>query len=153
MIYIVVFIAVWLSFYMLVDRNRIGELLPSMIFAGYLGIITDILMLHNRIWEYNHYKPLPHWSVAFLFDIGIYAVVSGLYIQWLPEKRIHQWFYTIPWTTGAILFEYAFIRTEYMHHHKGWTLLSSYLADWFIFYLIILQYHFYRKAPKFISSR
>lgn len=152
MIYLMIIIIFWLIFYIFYDRSRIGEILPSMIFAGYLGMITDILMLHFHLWDYHHYEPLPKWVVAVLFDLGIYAVVAGLYVQWLPESKPLQWLYTIPWTLGAVIFEYIFIRTNYMHHHQGWTLLHSYLADWFIFYLIILQYQFYRRAPEFMSN-
>jgi hypothetical protein len=151
MIYIILFAASWLLFILFVDRSRIGEYLPSMIFAGFLGIITDIFMLYYKIWDYHHYYPLPEWSVAVLLDIGIYAVVAGLFIQWMPSRPALQLLYIFPWTVSAILFEYLFIRMEWMHHHQWWNLRHSYIADWVIFYMILLQYEFYRRAQDFKS--
>jgi hypothetical protein len=152
MIYIILFFLSWTLFILFIDRSRVGEYLPSMIFAGFLGIITDILMLHFKIWDYHNYAPLPDWSVAVSLDTGVYAVVPALYIQWLPSRPALQLLYTLPWTLGTILFEYIFIKMEWMHHHQWWTLMHSYIADWTIFYMIILQYEFYRRAPDFANK-
>jgi hypothetical protein len=148
MIYLLCFVISWLIFYFLADKFRIGEYLPSMIFAGFLAIITDIMMIYNEIWSYHKYWPLPEWAVAFSLDIGVYAVVSALFIQWLPKSRILQLLYIIPWTAGAIAFEFLFLQMDWIKHHQHyWTLMHSYIADWIIFYLIIVQYDFYSKRP------
>lgn len=145
MIFLTLFVASWILFSFFVERTRIGELLPSMIFAGFLGIFTDILMLEYQIWDYHKFYPLSDWMVAILLDLGIYAVVAGLYIQWLPKKPTLQVAYTFVWTTGTIFFEYCFIQLKWMEYHQWWNIGDSYLSDWIIFYLIILQYEFFRK--------
>ncbi|WP_134704893.1 CBO0543 family protein [Ammoniphilus sp. YIM 78166] len=144
MVTILVFIFSWLMFGLLADKKRIPELFPTALFSAFLGLLTDLIMEEYRLWSYVD-KPLSGLAVPLVLDFGIYPVVSYLFIQGLPltiKKRI---IWTFFWSLGAILLEYIYLQFGIIRHHLWWNLWMSYLSDWIIFGLIILQYQFYAK--------
>lgn len=131
----------WIVWVVLADKRRWREIFPVSMFASFLAMLTDHIMEDGyRLWDYHGAHPL----VATLFDdLGIYFVVTYLYIQWLPKNRsaLNMFKYTSIWAGTAIIIEFTHIATGYMEHHGWWTPGHSYIADWILF---ILFYKFYK---------
>lgn len=144
MVTILLFIFSWLVFWVLADKKRIPELFPTALFSAFLALLTDLIMEEYRLWSYLD-KPLSGHVVPLVLDFGIYPVVSYLFIQYLPLGLKKRMICLVFWTLGAILLEYIYLQLGIIRHHKWWNLWMSYLSDWIIFGLIILQYQFYAK--------
>lgn len=145
MFYIVWFILVWLIWNSYADKKRWRELLPVCIFAAFLGIGTDELMHYYPLWEYVGSPLLIHLAD----DFGIYAVVTYLFIQWLPKQCIIQkmLLYWVKWTTVAIIIELIYVHFGYLLYHQWWMIWHSYAADWFL-YWIFYKFHKILKLDK-----
>lgn len=139
MFFIIRFILVWTVWFIFADKKRWRELFPVSIFAGYLGLITDMIIEEQlKLWEYQgEFKEFAEVSD----DIGIYIVVTYLFIQWLPQcKTRASLLYWFLWTSFAIAIEWIHIVTGHMEHHKWWNYGWSYACDWFLFWLFY-QFH------------
>ncbi|EIW18589.1 hypothetical protein FA11_3410 [Pelosinus fermentans A11] len=135
------FLVSWTCWLIFADKARWREIAPVSIFASLLGVISDhFTNFHITYWEYygNH----PKIIMVLLDDFEIYAVVTYLYIQWLPKRQrlLDLFTYIFPWTLFAVLIEYIHINTGHMAHHHGWTFWYSYVADWILF-LLFYMYH------------
>lgn len=131
-----VIVACWLLF---ADKSRWRELFSVGIFANFLDGFADICSFHYPLWKYNPEDSI----VPDLFDnMGIYIVVSYLFIQWLPKDRTagRMLLYWFLWTAFAIGIEWFHIRTGYMTYDRWWRIEYSYIADWII-YWILYQFH------------
>ena len=141
MFFVVRCIIVWIVWLIFADKTRWRELFPVGFFASLLGAITDIMICSYPLWEY-HAAGFDKHFIKLMDDLGIYIVVTYLFIQYLPRKRTYgnmfcYWFF---WTGLAITIEWIHIVTGHMHHHLWWNLKWSYGADWFLFWLFY-KYH------------
>jgi hypothetical protein len=140
MFFYIRFILCWTIWYLFADKKRWRELFPVSIFAGYLGLITDVIVEDRiKLWEYRKGNIL---FAEISDDMGIYLVVTYLFIQWLPHHKtiLTMLFYWFIWAALAIGIEWIHIYTGHMALHKGWNLGYSYLTDWFLFWLFY-QFH------------
>jgi hypothetical protein len=140
MFFFIRFILVWTIWLLFADKKRWRELLPVAIFAGYLGLITDVAMDENyKLWEF---KKANEALAQVSDDTGIYIVVTYLFIQWLPQHKtvLKMFLYWFTWVTLAIGIEWIHVSTGHMIHHKWWNFGYSYLADWTLFWLFY-QFH------------
>ncbi|MBP1935075.1 CBO0543 family protein [Ammoniphilus resinae] len=145
MVSIILFILSWLAFLVLGDKRRVPELFPTAMFSAYLGLLTDLVMKEYELWSY-HDQPLSESVIPLFLDFGIYPVVAYLFIQFLPQTWTKRLGWIFFWSLGAILLEYAYLKFELMQHHRWWSLWISYISDWVIYVLLILQYQFYKKG-------
>lgn len=148
MFYIFTFFITWIIWLLLADKSRWRELILVGMFASFLGITTDIIMEHYKLWDYHSAKTNP--LIAHFFDdFSLYIVIPYLFIQWLPKKRnvLNMVFYFFIWTSISITIEFIFIYFNHMNHHKNWSLISSYIADWFLFW-VFYQFHKLFKLEK-----
>lgn len=139
MFFYIRFILVWTTWLIFADKRRWRELFPVAFFAGYLGLMADVVMNYYKLWEYRNGNIL----FADISDnIGIYLVATYLFIQWLPHHKTawNMLLYWFIWTSFTIGIEWLHIRTGYMVHREWWNLGYSYLADWFLFWLFY-QFH------------
>jgi hypothetical protein len=133
-----VIIVSWILWFIFADKTRWREIFPVSFFAGYLGLITDIIMDYYRLWEYKNGKIMGE-----LFDdFSVYIVVTYLFIQWLPTNHTFWAFfrYWFIWTATAIGIEWVHVVTDHMEHHKWWNYGWSYFANWLLFW-IFYKYH------------
>lgn len=131
--------AVWLVF---ADKKRWRELFPVALLAGFAGALSDVLMERYKLWMYYTNGKEQAGMIETLDDLGIYVVVTYLFIQWLPKnktiwKMTGYWFI---WTAIVIGIEWIYVKTGHMKHHNWWTFWHSYIADWLLFWLFY-QYH------------
>jgi len=138
MFYVSWFLLSWIVWLLLADKRRWRELLPVCIFAICLALATDILVVYYPLWEYLGSPLLYHLAD----DLGIYPVVTYLFIQRLPASRTHgsMFKYWLLWTTVALVIELIYQNFGYMRYHLWWNFWYSYAADWFLFWLFY-QFH------------
>ena len=139
MFYIVWFSFAWLVWLRFADKARWREILPVCIFAKALALATDVLIFYYPLWEYVGPPHLIHLAD----DLGIYPVVTYLFIQFLPDNRSVRGMvgYWLIWTTIAIVIEIIYICCGYIRFHLWWNIWYSYAADWFLYWLF---YEFHR---------
>ncbi|MEW9672472.1 CBO0543 family protein [Ammoniphilus sp. 3BR4] len=145
MVSIILFVLSWLAFFLLADKKRIPDLFPTAVFSAFLGLLTDLIMEEYKLWSY-HDSPLSGQEVPLALDFGIYPVVAYLFMQFLPLSKKSRIIYIFFWTFGSVLLEYAYLKFGLIQHHLWWSLGISYISDWIIYGLFILQYQFYAKA-------
>lgn len=131
MVFMLVFLFSWTAFFCLFQRKRFREILPTSLLAMVLGLTSDVITNSYPFWTYVDGK-LPHAVISILDDYGLYFVVSYLYIQFLPSTFRKWWLYTFCWTLACLTFEFLYVKSGHMIHRYGWSLLSSYFADWVI---------------------
>lgn len=141
MIFITTFILAWTTWIIFSDKRRIKEILPVSVFAVALGAITDTIVHHYKLWSY-HSKIINHIAIDILDELGIYIVVTYLFIQFLPREKSfkNMFIYIFKWSTFAIIIEFIHLKLGNMKHHKFWNLGWSYLCDWILF-LLFYSYH------------
>lgn len=149
MFYGVWFILAWIFWLLFADRSRWREMIPVCIFAISLALATDVLVLHYPLWE-NIGPPLLYHLTD---DLGIYPVVTYLFIQFLPANHTikNMFAYWLLWTTIAVAIELIYISFGYIRYHQWWNTLHSYVADWFLYWLFY-QYHKILKLEKLSSK-
>lgn len=137
MFFVIRFAIEWTIWLLFADKKRWRELFPVAFFASLLGCLTDDLMHHYRLWEYDG-----QLLSDFTNNFGCYVVVTYLFIQWLPkgEKFWNLFLYWFIWTGFAISYEWLHIITNHMVYHQWWGIHLSYIADWILFF-IFYQYH------------
>lgn len=137
MFFVIRFAVEWIVWLILADKKRWRELLPVAFFASLLGCLTDNIMHHYRLWEYDG-----RILADFTNDFGTYVVVTYLFIQWLPkEERLWNLFvYWVIWTSLAIGYEWFHLKTNHIIYHNWWRIHFSYIADWILFF-IFYKYH------------
>jgi len=139
--YIIRFILSWSIWLVFADKKRWRELLPVCIFGSFLDLVMSIIMFYFPYWEY--FNPSLHPIITSLADnFDVYPVVIYLFIQWLPKEQsfCRMFLYWFKWTAFAIIIEYIHILTGNMIHLNGWSLWKSYMADWFLYWLLY-QFH------------
>lgn len=147
MFFMISFILSWIAWIFLADKSRWRELFPVCLLASFLGLTTDTLMNYYQLWGYSGSEhPL---LGTFADDLGIYIVVTYLFIQWLPQQRTprNMLAYWLIWTVFAILIEHFYLVTGHTYYRQWWNPWYSYLADWFLFWL------FYKFHKTFQFSR
>ncbi|MDF9409733.1 hypothetical protein L7E55_15480 [Pelotomaculum isophthalicicum JI] len=121
------------------DKKRWRELFIVSILASFLGCITDEIMHHYTLWQYKNGHPL---LINMADDFGVYAVVTYLFIQWLPKNQTFQimFGYLLAWTSFAISIELLYYFSNHLVYYQWWNSWHSYVADWFLF-LLFYQFH------------
>lgn len=139
MFFTIRFTLLWLIWLLFADKKRWREILPVSIFAGFLGSLTDTAMQFYPLWGYQPRQAFTEISD----DLGVYIVVTYLFIQWLPKKQTCRelFKYIFIWSGIALALEWYHIHTGYMKYYQWWNMGWSYLADWFLFWVF---YKFYK---------
>jgi hypothetical protein len=150
--FIIVFLICWLIFWIKADKSRAKELYGAVIYTSFLGLLTDLIMIHYKLWSYNG-MPQAIISIPLTLDFGIYPVVAYLYTQTLPETWGKIARNALFWTLPAITFEYITLHVGSMKHHLWWNLWLSFIADILIYLSIAVVYRFYRPAYRVEETR
>jgi hypothetical protein len=145
MYFIVLFILTWIWFFLQADKSRLRELYGVMVYSSFLGLLTDLIMVHYKLWSYRG-LPDPLFTIPLLLDFSIYPIVTYLFVQNLPASWKDIWKRTLVWTMFAIFFEWVTLETHHMHHHLWWNLGYSFIADITIYLSIAGLYRFYSPA-------
>ncbi|PWK09043.1 CBO0543 family protein [Tumebacillus permanentifrigoris] len=145
MYFIVVFVLCWIVFWWKADKKRLKEIYGAVVYTSFLGLLTDLVIMHYQLWSYNGLL-YPKFTIPLSLDFGIYPVVAYLFVQTMPPTWKQTVIRGILWTLPAIGFEYLTLRTGNMAHHGWWNLGYSFLADQLIFLSIAGVYRFYRPA-------
>lgn len=142
MFYIIRFILAWVIWLIFADKRRWREMIPVCMFGSFLDLILTITGHYFPYWEYSN-PDLHPIMTSLLDDFDVYPVVIYLFIQRLPEERSlrRMFFYWFIWAGVAIILEYIHVKSGNMVHLNGWTFWKSYVADWFLYWLI---YQFYK---------
>jgi hypothetical protein len=150
MFYVVWFILVWIIWLLVGDKSRWREILPVCIFAKCLALATDVLVSYYPLWEYAGSPFLIHLAD----DLGIYPVVTYLFIQWLPNNRSEKnmFRYWLVWTTVALAIELFYVNSGYMRYHQWWTTWHSYAADWLLYWLFF-EFHKILRLERLSSNK
>jgi hypothetical protein len=148
--YIEWFILAWAVWLLFADKTRWREILSVCIFAKCLALATDVLVFYYPLWEYVGSPLLIHLAD----DLGIYPVVTYLFIQWLPGSRTvnNMLRYWLEWTTIAVAIELVYVSSGHMRYHRWWTIWHSYVADWFLYWLFY-KYHAVLKLERLSSNK
>lgn len=138
MFYVVCFVLSWIAWLLFADRDRWREIVLVCIFAKTLALATDVLVFYYPLWEYIGPPLLVHLAD----DLGIYPVVTYLFIQRLPRERSPKSMlkYWIFWTTIALIIEQIYVYSGHMQYHLWWNTWHSYFADWLL-YWIFYKFH------------
>jgi hypothetical protein len=133
MFYVLWFAISWIAWLAFADRSRWREILPVCILAQALALATDILVRYYPLWEYIGSPAMIHLAD----DLGIYPVVTYLFIQHLPKGHASKdmLLYWLAWTTVAIIIETIYVHTGHMRYHQWWNTWYSYAADWLLYWL------------------
>jgi hypothetical protein len=145
MYFIAVFALCWLAFWLVADKKRFREIYGAVIYTSFLGLLTDLIMVHYQLWSYEG-LPDPLYTIPLSLDFGIYPVVAYLFIQTLPPTWKGTALRALLWTFPSVFFEYLTLRTGNMAHHSWWNLWLSFGADILIFLSIAGVYRIYRPA-------
>lgn len=134
------FIIFWTIWIIFADKNHWREFFPVCLLASFLGLSTDVLMNYYQLWGYTGSEH--SLLIIFADDLGVYVVVTYLFIQWLPiqrtpRKMLAYWF---AWTTFTIFVEKIYSVTGHMYYQQWWTSWHSYFADWFLFW-VFYKFH------------
>lgn len=144
MITIILFILSWIIFLIFGDKKRIPEIFPTCIFSAFLALLTDLIMERYQLWSYQEI-PLNRYWIPILLDFSIYPVITYFFMQYLPNKVLSQILYIFLWTLGAIFLEYIYFSLGIIVYKKWWEMWNSYISDWVLFILFILQYKYYSR--------
>ncbi len=144
------FIVSWICFFVFADKKRFAEISPTCLIAMYLAVTSDMMTNIYPLWEYPASTKTLIFFRHVLHDIGIYPVVTYLFLQTLPRK---QTFSTVAlhifyWSILAILIEWAAVKTGNMKHNLWWSFYCSYLADWILFLLFFSHHKWQKKHIK-----
>ena len=101
----------WFAF---AKKGRWHEYLPVCIFASWLSLIVEAIMVYYDLWSYSGHPLL------------------GLFVNGFGDLY--------KWTLAVIIFEYIHCWLGHISYHKWWNIGYSYLADWFLFWLFY-KYH------------
>lgn len=152
MYFIIIFLLSWIWFWFKADKNRMRELFGVAIYTSFLGLLTDLIMIHNKLWSY-HGLPHPLYTIPLVLDFSIYPVVSYLFTQNLPPSWLGIIIRTLSWTLFSVIFEWITLKTGHMDYHQWWNLWLSAGADLLIYLSIAGIYRFYgpayAKSPQF----
>ncbi len=131
------FVISWIVWAIFSDKKRWRELFVVSIFASYLGCLTDVLIEHYPLWQYQGGNPL---LLHFFDEFGWYIVVPYLFIQWFPQKKSFPrvFGYFLIWTGITIAIEWIHLFTNHIVYKQWWNLGWSYTADWILFSLFYL---------------
>lgn len=143
MFHFVVFITSWIVWILFSDKKRWREILPVSFLASMLACLTDMVVQHYPLWQYQGGNPM---FINLANNAGIFLVVTYLFIQWLPKKQTF-WrmaAYWFVWTGAAISLEYLYDRTGLLVYHQWWNIGFSYPADWFLFALFYYYHRLFR---------
>ena len=135
---------------MFADRSRWREFAPACLLAMVLSISSDIIVVsHYKLWTYHDPTGwiLQKSPAHFFDDLGIYPVVTYLFLQYYPaaKNRLHKVAYFFYWTTGAILLEFLHHLMGWMGHTNGWTHWHSYVSDWLLLFVLLLFHQVYNR--------
>jgi hypothetical protein len=143
MFFVIRFAVEWIIWLLLADKKRWRELFPVAFFASLLGCLTDNVMHHYRLWEYDG-----RILADFTNDFGTYVVVTYLFIQWLPkgERLWNLFVYWVIWTSLAITYEWFHLKTNHIIYHS-WGV--------FIFHILLIGFcsMYFINIIKYLSSR
>jgi hypothetical protein len=119
----------WIIFILYADKRRLFLFLPTCYLAMILGFLTDLLMEIYPLWEYPVSAKWQSFFVDFLDELGVYFVVTYLFLQTLPKQST---FPTISmhiflWTIPAVTLELIALRIGAMKHHMWWNIYISYI--------------------------
>ncbi|MGZ4031925.1 MAG: CBO0543 family protein [Tumebacillaceae bacterium] len=142
MYFVILFVLSWTAFFCFADRSRFREFYGAIMFTAYLGLLTDVIMVHYQLWEYIG-LPHPLYVIPLSLDFGIYPVVCMIFLQWLPQNWGRIFRRSIYCSIAAILLEWLTIRTGHMKHHMWWNLGWSFLSDILIFMMISWVFRYY----------
>jgi len=92
-----------------------------------------VITFHYPLWNYEcDLNPIiPDISD----NLGVYLVVTYLFIQWLPKKQIffNLFRYFFIWTAITISIEWIHVSMGHLHYGLFWNMGWSYIADWILF--------------------
>lgn len=145
MYFVIVFVFCWVLFLWKGDKKRIKELYGAVIYTSFLGLFSDLIMVHYQLWSYNG-LPYPLYSIPLALDFSIYPVVAFLFTQTLPDTWRQIGTRAFLWTLPSIFFEYVTIKMGNMEHHQWWNLWWSFGADLVIYMSIAMVYRTYRTS-------
>ena len=132
--YLIRFVVTWGIWFYFADKKRWKEIVPVCVWASALAGIADNIVASHKLWGYNHgVDPL----VPDLLDnIGIYPVVTYLFIQYLPQVKSLKtiFWHFFKWTALAISIEAFHVYTGHMVYGLWWNTGWSYLADWVLYW-------------------
>ncbi|WP_018249281.1 CBO0543 family protein [Orenia marismortui] len=151
---ITLFIISWLVFLKFADRSKFFEYSPTCYIAMILGLMTDILVHHYPFWKYTAAKKPQIIIRHYLDDLGVYFVVTYLFIQCLPktQKTFNMLIYIFGWTVIAVLIEAIALKLTGIEHGLGWNLIYSYLSDWLLFLIFYAHYRLRTKYSNKVES-
>lgn len=132
MFFILLFICSWIWFFIQFDRSRIRELYGVMIYTSFLGLFTDLLMIHYKLWEYQG-LPQSKFLIPLLLDFSVYPVVAFLFIQNITAHALGILRRVLIWTIFSVILEWITMRTGHIEHHSWWNLWLSFAADILIY--------------------
>lgn len=145
MFHIVVFITSWISWILFSNKKRWREILPVCFLASMLAGLTDMVVQHYPLWQYQDGDPM---FINLANNYGVFLVVTYLFIQWLPGKKTF-WrmaAYWFVWTGATISLELLYNMTGRLVYHQWWNIWCSYLADWLLFAVFYYYHRLFRFA-------
>jgi hypothetical protein len=142
MYFVILFFLSWIVFFLFADRSRFREFFGAVMFTVFLGLFTDLIMVHYNLWSYSG-LPHPLYVIPLSLDLGIYPVVCFIFLQWLPKKWGRIFRRSIYCSIAAILLEWMTLFTGHMVHHMWWNLGWSFVSDICIFLMMACVYRFY----------
>lgn len=145
MYFLAVFAISWIWWFISADKHRVRELFGAAIWSSFLGLLTDLIMVHYQLWSYRG-LPAAEYTIPLLLDFGIYPVVTYLFVQWMPEDWWGIMKRAVIWSAAATLFEFVTLKVGVMEHHQWWSMWLSFTADMVIFWSIAGIYRYYRPA-------
>lgn len=143
---IVLFVLSWICFSFFADKQRFFSLAPTCYIAMYLACTTDLLVHHYPLWDYPAPNKMQTYWRHLLHDLGIYPVVTYLFLQTLPirQNTLTLVRHIFHWSLFAIFIEWLAIKAGVMKHQLWWNFGYSYASDWLL-YLIFYSHHKWRE--------
>ncbi len=134
MAYILVTIALWAIFALVVPFSKWRDYYPTLLATALLGTLCDLLGVTFDQWIY--YGPtvghLSLWS-----DLGIAPAEGGLFVRFFPKQlsHVYQVIYIVGWSLLNALFEWFFVWMGWIGYDH-WSVLRAFIF-YILFFLVI----------------
>ncbi|MGQ9779546.1 MAG: hypothetical protein ACUVRM_06680 [Bacillota bacterium] len=136
--YILLAVAFWLAFFVLVPRAAWRSLYPEILFGALLGTISDLIGVGTFQW---HYLGPTVCGLSLWADLGVAPPAAGLFIWSLGRFRRHPWSVWGFWVLGNTLGEWFFVRRGWIIYGY-WHPLKAFLF-YLGFFILLRLHHFF----------
>ena len=134
------------------DWRNLSRYYPTILFMIAASLFYESSCYEYPLWQFKPQKTLVHnvTIISILINFGIFPATVLLFLSRFPNTLLKQIGYTLLWSVGYILGEYACLLVNLIEYHNGWHFGWSILFDLLMF--PILRLHHIRPLGGWIAT-